>query len=1126
MTTSKRNKSFIPRHAKSDPGAEITMRRDTEGDVTVSFSDGSEDLRVSRRDFMRISGVAAAAAAAAGAGCDAMRNPVERIVPYVDRPEETRIGKFSTYATVWNSVGVLVRTRVGRPVKLEGNPNHPTSLGGLSARGQSSYMSLYDPDRAQAPMLLKGKGDTAEVKTWDTIDNEIVNHLKKAGKSVRLGILTETSTGSAQAALIAEVLGQLQNAKHYTYEPTNDEAILLANEAAYGERTIPHYRFDKADMVVSLQSDFLGDWLSPVEFTKQFSKRRDPNGKMSRLVAFEGMLTLTGANADDRYKVRPSDLAHVCMALAHEVIVTAKAGPLASNGQAKSSVTAFTADAVSKRTGVDAAVLKAVGAELAKHVNGAIVVAGGIASSTENGVELEAAVNLLNAALGADGHTIERDTVTRQSQGQLSQLKALIDDINSGKIDALVVAGPNPVYSAPAELGLEAALKNIPFFVSCNDRIDETSAYANFLATGSHFLESWGDALPFAGQYSLQQPVIRPLYATRSFEASLITWLSKSELIPSLKTFLEEGTEPGGNQAGNADFKTGPWYRYLRAHWEKEVYPKAKAVSGFEAFWEAVLRKGIWVSPEAARTAPTFNVAKNAALLPKQVGEAAKRGGLGSKEIVLFSSIPLGDGRYANNGHLLELPDPITRSTWDSYVMVGSKTFRDEGLQNGQFLKIRPAGSDKELEFPVIMVPGMHEDVVAVPLGWGRTKAGEVANGLGENAFAFSTVSKQGTQVLAGIEVGLTKTDKVETPAIPQGSQVIDLHKRTFIATTTLAEYQKDQSAGIHKHPPLKDFWEDHQYSLKWGMSVDLSKCTGCGACVIACQEENNTPVVGRQGITEGREMHWMRIDRYYKLPHNEELEHRRESAFTDPMFAEEPYVEMSEYLDEPRVVFQPIMCQHCENAPCETVCPVLATMHSSDGLNQMAYNRCVGTRYCANNCPFKVRRFNWYNYSENRSEEFFARLYPELKLHGTYNNRHPLHMAFNPEVTVRSRGVMEKCTFCVQRIRRGKWQMKKEGRDKIIDGDVVTACQQTCPADAITFGNLIDPNSAVSKMHAKASALSPLGEIGVESSVAYLTKVINGEKVDPMGQAHHGGGHGGHDEGHGDEKAGHSDHH
>ena len=392
------------------------------------------------------------------------------------------------------------------------------------------------------------------------------------------------------------------------------------------------------------------------------------------------------------------------------------------------------------------------------------------------------------------------------------------------------------------------------------------------------------------------------------------------------------------------------------------------------------------------------------------------------------------------------------------------------------------------------------------------TKVGEVGNGLGANAYTLSSYAsaEDGRQLLSGFAVDLTATGGNREHALAQGAQVIDLHKRTFVAVTTAEAYKADKTAGIHKHPPLADFWEDHDYPIKWGMSVDLSKCTGCAACVIACQEENNIPVVGRQGISEGREMHWMRIDRYYKLPEDKDLEEERHSLLHDPMYEPEPYVAMSKYLDQPRMIFQPIMCQHCENAPCETVCPVLATVHSSDGLNQMAYNRCVGTRYCANNCPFKVRRFNWYNYSEDRSEQVFAAIYPELKKHARYNVKQPLPLGFNPEVTVRSRGVMEKCTFCVQRIRRAKWQAREERRAKPQDGDVVTACQQACPAQAIEFGNLSDPNSRVSRAHARARALSPLGEIGVESSVAYLTQVINGPVVDHGYPPHKGGAHGG----------------
>jgi len=1102
------------------------MRHTADGGVSVSFSDGSDDLKVGRREFMRISGVAAATAAMVGSGCDAMRNPVEKIVPYVDRPEETRIGKFSTYASVWEGVGILVKTRAGRPVKLEGNPKHPTSLGALSARGQSSYMRLYDPDRARTPLAINGEATTK--RSLDELDTEMVAKLKNTGAQSKVALLTSTLTGSAQEALLKEIGAAVKGFKHYTYDAVNDESLVVANEASYGSRHIPHYQFDKADIVVSLQSDFLGTWLSPVEFAKQFSSRRTPDGQMNRMVAFEGPLTVTGANADERHRVRPSDLVYVALGLAHEVVVTAKKGALAQDAIAAAALKPFTADAVAKRTGLDAKVIQKLGAELAGKTKKALVVAGGVASATPSGLELEAAVNLLNAALGADGATIDRTRISRQSGGQYGQLKQLLADIEASKVEMLIIAGTNPGYSAPPELKFAETIKKVPTIICCNDRVDETGALANFLAPASHYLEAWGDALPFEGVYSIQQPVIRPLYETRSLEGHLIQWFGASGVVASLAPYLKKDAKPVGNHPGKEDaiearFETGAWYRYLRAHWKKNVYPKANAVSGFDDFWETLLRQGVWESPEATRKAPSFRSRETVALLPKAIAEPVKRQGLKNKEISVISSVGLGDGADANNGHLQELPDPITRTTWDAYVMVSPKTFRDEGFANGDIVEIRPAGSEKAAKYAVIMVPGVHDDVVAIPLGYGRTHAGAVANGLGANAFTFSrqqeaTIEKASgvalaadgklyRQALSGFEVSLTKTGDNERLAIPQGSQVIDVHYRGILSFATLDQYKKDQGAGIHTHPPLKDLWEDHNYTLKWGMSVDLTKCTGCSACVIACQEENNIPVVGRQGVIEGREMSWIRIDRYYKLPEDDELHKKRKSVTSDPMFAEEPYVAMSEYLDETRVVFQPIMCQHCESAPCETVCPVLATMHSSDGLNQMAYNRCVGTRYCANNCPFKVRRFNWYNYSQDRSDTFFAKLYPELKQHGRYNVAEPLPMGFNPEVTVRSRGVMEKCTFCVQRIRRAKWQAKKEGRLKMRDGDVITACQQSCPSDAITFGNLVDENSAVAKKHALARAVSPLGEIGVESSVAYLTRVINGEKVDPMGKASAGHG-------------------
>lgn len=1114
--------SFIPRQSESTPGADVVVQTQEDGGIVVSFSDGSNDLHVSRRDFMRISGVAAASAAMAGAAC---RNPVEQIVPYVDRPEEVRIGKPNYYATTWNNVGVLVQTRAGRPVKLEGNPAHPTSNGSLSAIGMSSYMKLYDPDRTKLPMKLEG-GESQVATTWEELDTAVINGLKTA-KNGGIRLLTRSLSGSAQRALISDITAKVSNFKHYTYEALDNEAITRANKIGYGSPQLPHYRFDKAQVIVSLQSDFLGTWLSPIEFARQFASNRDPeSGKMSRFVAFEGILTMTGANADERHIVRPSMLPFVALGLAHQVALVQKKGKL--QGAVNALLAPYTAEKMTELTGIKSDAFVALGKELAQNVGKSLVVAGGYTSAASYGVELEAAVNVLNAILDADGNTIERDLVSLQSQGGFGQLRELAKEIEAGKVDVLIIADANPVYSAPVELALAKLLSkenpNRPkLVVSCSDRADETSRFANYLAPGNHYLESWGDSVPYDGVYSIVQPAVRPLYSTRSFEESLLQWFAGSGALAQYAGLLKPSAIPAGNHAGGDDdkskqFETGAWYRYVRKHWKDVIFPKARAAASFMTFWDATLQKGVWESPESRKTAPTFNAAATVAALAKLKPAAPTKsapGKLDGKEAVLFATVGLYDGEHTNNGKLLEMPDPITRMTWTSYVMVSPKTFKEAGFVTGSVVDIKRVGGERTLKFPVIMVPGLHDDVVGMPVGFGRTHCGEVANGLGSNTFELSTLSSTDAESLhhlGGITVNISPTrDTVEMP-IAQGAQVIDLHKRGNLSMTTFAEYSADNTSGIHSHPPLPDLWENHNYGdLKWGMAVDLSKCTGCSACVIACVEENNTPVVGAQGIYEGREMHWMRIDRYYRLPDNKVLNDKRHHVFGDPMYAEEPYLAMSEYIEAPRLVFQPMMCQHCESAPCETVCPVLATVHSSDGINQMAYNRCVGTRYCANNCPFKVRRFNWYNYSEGRGDSILAKLYPHLKDLDNYNNREPLQAAYNPEVTVRSRGVMEKCMFCVHRIRRAKWQAKREGRSKMRDGDVVVACQQACPTQAIVFGNLLDKDSQVAKMHAKQRALSPLSELGIESSVAYMTRVVNNSVLDVLDNAPkkpHGGSH------------------
>ncbi|WP_158542522.1 4Fe-4S dicluster domain-containing protein [Lujinxingia litoralis] len=1080
----------LPKHSEPQPGASALLRADAQGDVTLSFSDGSEPLKMNRRDFLRVSSVAAATAAMSSAAC---RRPVREIVPYVDRPEEVRIGMANHYASVCNACpsqcGMLVKTRAGRPIKLEGNPQHPVSQGALCARGQASYIDLYDPDRLRAAQRVSGES-VAEV-SWEDLDTQVAAKLGEIRGGGGLRILTGALHGPATDALIGEVMASVPNARHYTYEALGDDAMLAANEASYGAAHIPHYRFDKATLIVAFGSDFLGTWLSPSEFTRQFASRRNPNGEMNQLISFEPTLTLTGINADERVRVRPDTLVDVAMAVAHQLFTAHNPKGVPSSAVRQALAPFAPADVVERLGGdLSVEIIESVAAKLAQTAGKSIVVAGGQASATANGVALESAVNLINAALGNDGQTIERDRPSYGAAG-LASLQKLIAEIEAGDVDMLIIHGTNPVYSAPAGLNVAAAFAKVPMVISTSTHFDETARHAHYVATGCHSLEAWGDSNPRVGVHAIRQPAILPLYTTRSFEDSLLTWFGTAELSRKLAAFIPAPPQPAGNHPGaNQAYDAGPFYRFLQNYWKSEVYPKADSLASFDQFWLATLREGVYLSDDAQPVA-ALNVRQTVAKLAKAPTEfeAPADGDLSKKVIQAYASIPLYDGRQANNGHLQELPDPISRHTWGSFAMVSYKTFKGAKLKSGQYINVQVEGGP-EMGFPVIMVPGMHDDVIAIPLGYGRTGAGDVANGVGANAFKLTRVGDEGA-LFSGAATSVKKTDKVETLSVVQEGQIIDQDYHRILATADLAEYRENPAAGIYKPLATKNLWEDHNFgNLKWGMSIDMSKCTGCSACVIACQEENNIPVVGRQGILEGREMHWMRIDRYYKLP--EEAVKIRSSVVNDPMYSSEPHIAFGEYLENPRVVMQPMLCQHCDRAPCETVCPVLATMQSSDGLNQMSYQRCVGTRYCSNNCPYKVRRYNWFNYSENRGDTFFARLYPELKDHGRFNQTEPLQLGLNPDVTVRTRGVMEKCTFCVQRIRRGKWELMKQGRRSFKEGEVVTACQQACPAGAIDFGNVLDDSQTVTQMHKSPRATFALSDINTRPAIAYMTSVWN----------------------------------
>jgi molybdopterin-containing oxidoreductase family iron-sulfur binding subunit len=807
-----------------------------------------------------------------------------------------------------------------------------------------------------------------------------------------------------------------------TYDALPADAVREGQKRSYGKAVFPRYRFDQAKMVVSIDADFLGTYLSSAEFMKQWTKARKPGKDMLRLVAFESNLSLTGMNADDRFRVKPSQQLDLVLGLIHEIGVKKAKHALATNAKVAAFLGGY-AD-VAGRLGLDAARFGKVAEQLWENRGKSLVVAGGLPTLTEEAVELQVAVNMLNSILGNDGQTIDHDGASFNTYaGSSTDVVQLVADMNAGKVKTLIINGLNAAYVLPADLGFVEALKKVETVVYAGNHNDETGKYANYIATTGSSLEAWGDYELQTGLYSIQQPTIRPMYDTRSFPESLLAWTVKAS-------------------SASARVKAAPtYYDFVRNLWKSDVFPKAGAGKSFDDFWLNVLQVGaveVGAKRDKAGAARAFSVE---ALSTK--ARAAKTG----YELVLYPSVQLADGHYANVAWLQELPDVVSKVVWDNYVAISPAAAQKENLKEGAVVEIKVG--DKSVKAPVHIQPGLHDDVLAMAVGYGRKGAGKVADGIGFDAYQLASF-KTGRAVFAGATATLSKTGEKYQLATTQHHHVME--GRQIVAETTNAAWQKDPGAGIHRHKVFS-IWPEHQYTKhKWGMAIDLNACTGCSACVIACQSENNVPVVGKKYVLEGREMHWIRIDRYYK---------------GNP--------------EEPEAVFMPLPCQQCENAPCETVCPVIATSHNEEGLNDMVYNRCVGTRYCSNNCPYKVRRFNWFNFAKTREN--------------------PLHMAYNPDVTVRMRGVMEKCTFCVHRIRAKTAELKVKG-GTLKDGEIKTACQQTCPTDAIIFGDLNDTGSAVHKYFADHRSYALLEDINAQPRVRYMSHVRNAEREIP---AHHG---------------------
>lgn len=994
----------------------------------------------SRRDFLKMLGFSITAATIA-ASCEI---PVRKSIPYIWRPEEIVPGMANYYASNFYVNGdycaVLVKTRDGRPIKIEGRniKKARVTKGGTNARAQASVLSLYDGSRYPNPK--RGK----ENITWEVADKEIGDKLKAAASNGKVVLFSSTIISPSTNAVI-EDFGKSLNGKfeHLVYDGISYSGILDANEKSFGQRRIPSYNFAKARVIVGVGCDFLGTWVSPIEFASDYAINRRVSAEktdMSRHIQIESVPTITGFKADTRISVKPTDELAALTDIYNVVV---------SGGSAKNEKVGKAAKEL----------LTARGASL--------VICG------SNDVNAQILTNAINNALGNYGTTITWDRPYNTKQGSDKAITSLIEGLNNGSIKAVLFYESNPVYNSPVA-GLADALKKADVSVSFANRLDETSVACSYTCPDNHWLESWNDAEPKAGIFNTIQPAISKLFDTRPFAETLMKWSGKD----------------------------GAYYDFVQKYWEANIYPKQKEYTPFWAFWDNTVADGEMEVP--ATGSANYNGA-GVAEAATAVASAAAAGG--DLQVKLYESIAIGDGYWADNPWLQELPDPVSKVTWDNYIVTNPKWLVKNGYNLDPDFKCREYGVGKitingqTVELPVVGVPGTPYGTFGIALGYGRTFNGEKIadektddmrwrDNLKNGKNVFTMLSKTGDNFTNIAQASITKADgsmRLGTTQTHFSITLKDLEgirTRHVVKETILKDYKEKKNAGNEDREEiledLKTLYPNHEKpGHHWTMVVDLNTCIGCGACVVACNAENNVPVVGKDQVMRQREMHWIRIDRYYTGDE-----------------------------DNPDVVFQPMLCQQCDNAPCENVCPVAATNHSSEGLNQMIYNRCIGTRYCANNCPYKVRRFNWYDYQQ--ADSFDAR-------YGTSNNyplsqstlamHEPLtRMVLNPDVTVRCRGVMEKCSFCVQRLQAGKLEAKKGNRDltglelhedgNVKEyGDVSTACQTACPTHAITFGDRNNKQSEVWKKFNDERAFGVIEEIHTMPNVLYLTQVRNREE-------------------------------
>jgi MoCo/4Fe-4S cofactor protein with predicted Tat translocation signal len=958
------------------------------------------DETVDRRNFLKL-----AAASLAFAGISGCRQPDELIVPYVKQPDGLIPGKPQFYATAMpfgaDAVGVLVESHEGRPTHVAGNPDHPSSLGGTDVITQASVLNLYDPDRAQTVTNL------GEIRTWSdfllAMQKPVVDAKAQGGAPFR--VLTGTVTSPTFAAQIQNVLNQIPGAKWHQWEPAGSDGPREGSKLAFGRYVNTVYRPEKADVILSLDSDFLASGPGHIGYMNAFYRRRKLSGSgdtMNRLYVVEPTPSVTGSSADHRLPLRASEIEQCARGLA-ALVGLGGSGTLSPAAQKW---------------------LDAVASDLTKHRGTSLVVAGEFQPA-----EVHALAHAINAALGNVGATLYyTEPVEANPMNQLESFTELCADMDAGKVDTLLIVGSNPVYDAPHNFDFTSKLKKVMMSVLLSSHFDETAEYCQWHIAESHFLETWGDARAFDGTVSVIQPLIAPLYHSHSAFEVLAAFTDKPGRTPydavrdRLKTL-----------AGPAD-------------------P--------EKFWRKTLNDGVVANSAFApiSVVPKFTPAS----LP-----TAKTSPAGQIEFLFRPDSNVHDGRYANNGWLQELARPVTKLTWDNAALVSPRLAEKlhltqraaaRGGEHGQIVTnvIDISISNSKVTAAAWILPGQADDVVVLPMGYGRKRAGFTGSNKGYSAYVVRTSTALWTATASADAI--KKTGDEYPLACTQYH--FNMEGRKILSTGTLAEYRKNPDfarEGDETPPKEMSLYKEFAYpGYAWGMAIDLNSCNGCNACVIACQSENNIAVVGKDQVMRGREMHWIRIDRYYAKLNTE---------------TGDPSATDYDALDNPQTYFQPVPCQQCENAPCEQVCPVAATVHSAEGLNDMVYNRCIGTRYCSNNCPYKVRRFNFLRFQDWET--------PSLKL------------LRNPEVTVRSRGVMEKCTYCVQRINNVRIEAEKQNRP-IKDGEIVTACESACPAQAIVFGNANDSNSRVAKLKAQTRNYPILGELNTRPRTTYLAAVRN----------------------------------